>query len=58
MTIRKEAIACVPIEIISSKGRDMSRGSAADRLHAEAIKNAAEVWGVGRYLDDQEFTAK
>ena len=56
--IRKEALASVPISILSSGGKEMSRGSAADRLAAEALKNSAEVWGVGRYLDDQEFTIR
>ncbi|MEH1777057.1 Rad52/Rad22 family DNA repair protein [Nostoc sp.] len=56
--VRKEAIASVPISITSSSGKEMSRGSAADRLAAEAIKNAAEAWGVGRYLDDQAFTIR
>jgi len=56
--VRKEAIASVPISILSSKGNEMTRGSAADRLAAEAIKNSGEAWGVGRYLDDQEFTIR
>lgn len=56
--IRKEAIASVPISITSSGGKEMSRGSAADRLAAEALKNTAEAWGVGRYLDDQVFTIR
>ncbi|MEH1789685.1 MAG: hypothetical protein V7L23_30045 [Nostoc sp.] len=56
--VRKEAIASVPISITSSSGKEMSRGSAADRLAAEALKNTAEVWGVGRYLDDQIFTIR
>ncbi len=56
--VRKEAIASVPISILSSNGREMARGSASDRLAAEAIKNAAETWGIGRYLDDQEFTIR
>ena len=38
-------------------GKDVSRGSAADRLAAEAFKNACEAWGVGRYLDDQGAVA-
>jgi hypothetical protein len=56
--VRKEAIASVPVSITSSSGKEMSRGSAADRLAAEAIKNASEAWGVGRYLDDQAFTIR
>lgn len=54
--IRKEAIACVPISVISSNGKEMTRGNPPDRLAAEAFKNAAEAWGIGRYLDDQTFT--
>jgi hypothetical protein len=56
--IRKEAIASVPVSITSSSGKEMSRGSAADRLAAESLKNTAEAWGVGRYLDDQPFTIR
>lgn len=56
MGIRKEAIASVPLVVLSKNGNDMSRGCPADRLAAEALKNAAETWGVGRYLDDQIFT--
>ncbi|MFN6475314.1 Rad52/Rad22 family DNA repair protein [Nostoc sp. DedQUE07] len=54
--VRKEAIASVPISVISSNGKEMTRGSPPDRLAAEAFKNAAEAWGIGRYLDDQVFT--
>ena len=58
MGVRKEAIACVPISLTSGKGNEMTRGSAADRLAAESLKNAAEAWGVGRYLDDQPFVIR
>lgn len=51
--VRKEAIASVPISVQSKAGNEMTRGSAADRLYAEAMKNASESWGVGAYLDDQ-----
>ncbi len=54
--VRKEAIASVPLSILSSKGNEMTRGSAADRVAVEGLKNSAEQWGVGRYLDDQVFT--
>ena len=56
--VRKEAIASVPVSLVSSKGNEMTRGSAPDRLMAEATKNAAEQWGTGRYLDDQQFTIR
>lgn len=56
--VRKEAIASVPISIKSKSDNEMTRGMAADRLAAEGLKNASEVWGVGRYLDNQAFTVK
>lgn len=56
--VRKEAIASVPLSLLSKNNKEMTRGSAPDRLSAEGLKNAAENWGVGRYLDDQEFTIK
>ncbi|MBD2492604.1 Rad52/Rad22 family DNA repair protein [Aulosira sp. FACHB-615] len=56
--IRKEAIGSVPLVAATNKeGKDVSRGSAADRVAAEAFKNAAEMWGVGAYLDDQGYVA-
>ena len=55
--IRKQAIGSVPLVAAEKDGRDVSRGSAADRLAAEAFKNACEAWGVGRYLDDQASVA-
>ena len=51
--ISKQAIGSVPLVAAEKDGRDVSRGSAADRLAAEAFKNACEAWGVGRYLDRQ-----
>lgn len=53
--IRKEAYGDVPVVVLSSSGKDVSRGSFGDRVVAEAFKNAAEQWGVARYLDDQKF---
>ena len=53
--IRKEAYGDVPVVVLSSSGKDISRGSFGDRVVAEAFKNAAEHWGVARYLDDQKF---
>lgn len=51
--VSKQAIASVPLTQLSKEGNNMLRGCPADRLHAEGIKNAAEAWGVGRYLEDQ-----
>ncbi|MFL9458900.1 hypothetical protein AB0758_48960 [Tolypothrix bouteillei VB521301_2] len=56
--VRKEAIACVPISVLSSSGKEMTRGTAADRLAAKILKNCGEVWGIGRYIDNQEFTIR
>lgn len=55
--ISKQAIGSVPLVAAEKNGKDVSRGSAADRLAAEAFKNACEAWGVGRYLDDQGTVA-
>ena len=55
--ISKQAIGSVPLVAAEKNGRDVGRGSAADRLAAEAFKNACEAWGVGRYLDDQASVA-
>lgn len=56
--IRKEAIGCVPLVAATNRdGKDVSRGNAGDRVAAEALKNAAEMWLVGAYLDDQAWVA-
>ena len=41
------------IELISSTGKDMSRGTPVERAVADAFKNAAEQFGVCAYLDAQ-----
>ena len=56
--ISKQAIGSVPLVAAEKNGKDVSRGSAADRVAAEAFKNACEAWGVGRYLDDQGAVAR
>lgn len=53
--VRKEAYGDVPVLVLSSSGKDITRGSFGDRVVAEAFKNAAEQWGIARYLDDQKF---
>lgn len=55
--ITKQAIGSVPLVAAERNGKDVSRGSAADRLAAEAFKNACEAWGIGRYLDEQGSVA-
>lgn len=41
------------VVLLSSAGNDMSRGTPVERARADAFKNAAEEWGIGRYIDDQ-----
>ncbi len=54
LKVMKQSIGSVPLVAATNRqGDDVSRGSATDRVRAEAFKNAAEEWGVGRYLDDQ-----
>ncbi|MDD1428457.1 hypothetical protein MEO94_29225, partial [Dolichospermum sp. ST_sed9] len=45
-----------PIELISNEGKDMARGTPIERATADAFKNAAEAFGIARYLDDQKLT--
>lgn len=33
-------------------------GTPIERAIADSFKNAAEAWGIGRYLDDQEFVVR
>jgi hypothetical protein len=52
----QEAIGNAPIELISKSGKDMSRGNPIERAIADALKNAAEMFGVAAYLDEQADT--
>lgn len=56
--ISRSAPGNAKIEQLSSSGKDMSRGTPIERAIADAFKNAAEAWGVARYLDDQTFVVK
>jgi hypothetical protein len=61
--ISREALGNAEIELLSKTGKDMSRGTAIERALADAFKNAAEAFGVCRYLDEQskdkrEFTIR
>lgn len=51
--IAKQGIGNAEIMLLSSSGKNMARGTPIERATADALKNAAEVWGVGRYLDEQ-----
>lgn len=56
--VKRSAPGNAPLELISSRGKDMSRGTPVERAIADAFKNAAEAFGVCRYLDDQPFVIK
>lgn len=61
--ITREALGNAEIELLSSSGKDMSRGTPIERAIADAFKNAAEAFGVAAYLDEQsqdkrEFTIR
>lgn len=56
--ITRTAIGNAEIELLSSTGKDMSRGTPIERAVADAYKNAAEAFGVGAYLDDQTADAR
>lgn len=49
----QKAIGNAPIELISKSGKDMSRGTPIERAVADALKNAAEMFEIAAYLDDQ-----
>ncbi|MBD3882149.1 hypothetical protein IFO70_10300 [Phormidium tenue FACHB-886] len=51
--ISKQGVGNAEIQLLSSSGKNMARGTAVERSTADAFKNAAEVWGVARYLDEQ-----
>jgi hypothetical protein len=54
--VSRQAPGNAPIQLLSSNGKDMSRGTPIERATADAFKNAAEAFGVARYLDDQKLT--
>jgi len=56
--VSREAVGNAKIQQISSAGKDMSRGTPIERAIADAFKNAAECFGVGAYLDDQEYVVR
>jgi len=56
--VSREAIGNAKIQLISIAGKDMSRGTPIERAIADAFKNAAECFGVGAYLDDQEYVVR
>ena len=51
--ISRQGIGNAEIEVLSKRGKDMSRGTPIERAVADAFKTAAEAWGVARYLDEQ-----
>jgi hypothetical protein len=55
--VSRKAPGNAPIILLSNDGKDMSRGTPIERAVADAFKNAAEAFGVARYLDDQKFVA-
>ena len=56
--VSRQAPGNAPIQLISNEGKDMARGTPIERATADAFKNAAEAFGIARYLDDQVLTVK
>ena len=54
--VSRQAPGNAPIQLISNEGKDMARGTPIERATADAFKNAAEAFGIARYLDDQVKT--
>ncbi|MBD3883845.1 hypothetical protein IFO70_18955 [Phormidium tenue FACHB-886] len=51
--ISKQGVGNAEIQLLSSSGKNMARGTTVERSTADAFKDAAEAWGVARYLDEQ-----
>lgn len=51
--ISKQGVGNAEILLLSNSGKNMARGTPIERATADAFKNAAEVWGCARYLDEQ-----
>lgn len=51
--VSKQGVGNADIMLLSNSGKNMARGTPIERATADAFKNAAEAWGVGRYLDEQ-----
>ena len=51
--VSKQGVGNAEILLLSSSGKNMARGTPIERATADAFKNAAEAWGVARYLDEQ-----
>jgi len=56
--VSREAIGNAKIQQLSKSGNEMSRGTPIERAIADAFKNAAECFGVGAYIDDQEYVVR
>jgi hypothetical protein len=56
--VSRQAYGNAEIELLSRNGKDMSRGTPIERAIADAFKNAAEQFGIGAYLDNQEFVVR
>lgn len=51
--VARNAIGNAEIQVLSSTGKDASRGTPIERAVADAFKNAAESFGIAAYLDEQ-----
>lgn len=51
--VTREGVGSAQITLLSSSGKDMSRGNPIERSVADAFKNAAEQFRIAAYLDEQ-----
>jgi hypothetical protein len=56
--ITRQSLGNAKIAELSNSGKEMGRGTPIERAIADAFKNAAESFGVGAYLDDQEYVIR
>lgn len=51
--LSRQGVGNAELVLLSNSGKNMARGTGIERACADAFKNAAEAWGVARYLDEQ-----
>lgn len=54
----RQGVGDAYVQLLSGKGKDMARGTPIERARADAFRQAAESWGIGRYLDNQNDDKK
>ncbi|HEY9735653.1 MAG TPA: hypothetical protein V6D06_05195 [Trichocoleus sp.] len=51
--VARQAPGSAPAVLLSNDGKDMSRGDPIERAASDAVRSAAEMFGIGKYLHQQ-----